>query len=116
MDKLEDDATYNTYMIKQINELIDITERYTKIVEFWFDGSWTKPSYRWPVKEIYETIKKREPQCQIGINWSIGQDINPNDPNAPKESINIKPEEQKTGDPIRYFPSDFRLGDPLFTS
>ena len=113
VDKLEDDATYNTYMIKQINELIDITERYTKIVEFWFDGSWTKPSYRWPVKEIYETIKKREPQCQIGINWSIGQDINPNDPNAPKESINIKPEEQKTGDPIRYFPSDFRLGDPL---
>lgn len=108
-----DDAAYNQYMLNQLNELMDITEKYTKIVEFWFDGSWEKPSYRWPVKEIYETIKKREPQCQIGINWSIGQDANPNDPNAPEKSINIKPEEQKDGDPIRYFPSDFRLGDPL---
>lgn len=108
-----DDASYNEYILNQLNELIDITEKHTKIVEFWFDGSWKKPSYRWPVKEIYETIKKREPQCQVGINWSIGQDVNPNDPNAPKKSFNIKPEEQKDGDPIRYFPSDFRLGDPL---
>lgn len=106
------DAAYNQYMLNQLNELMDITEKYTKIVEFWFDGSWEKPSYRWPLKEIYETIKKREPQCQIGINWSIGQDPNPNDPKAPLEAINIKPEQQKEGDLIRYFPSDFRLGDP----
>ena len=106
------DAAYNEYMIKQLNELMDITGKYTRIVEFWFDGSWQKPSYRWPVKEIYETIKKREPQCQVGINWSIGQDINPNDPNAPEKSINIRPAQQKENDPIRYFPSDFRLGDP----
>lgn len=109
----EDDAAYNQYMIHQLNELMDITEKYTKVVEFWFDGGWEKPSYRWPVKDIYETIKKREPQCQIGINWSIGQDLNPNDPDAPKKSIIIKPEQQREGDPIRYFPSDFRLGDPL---
>lgn len=110
---VEDDQSYNEYMIAQLNELMDITEKYTDIVEFWFDGSWVKPSYRWPVQEIYNTIKSREPQCQVGINWSIGQDANPNDPDAPKESINIKPEQQKEGDPIRYFPSDFRLGDPL---
>lgn len=112
-DNPADDAAYNQYMLKQLNELMDITEKYTKIVEFWFDGSWKKPSYRWPVKEIYETIKSREPQCQVGINWSIGQDVNPNDPNAPAKSYKIIPEKQKEGDPIRYFPSDFRLGDPL---
>lgn len=109
----ESDEAYNRYMLAQLDELMDITSEYTRIVEFWFDGSWAKPSYRWPVREIYETIKKREPQCQIGINWSIGQDANPNDPDAPKESVNIKPDKQKEGDPIRYFPSDFRLGDPM---
>lgn len=110
---MESDNGYNDYMLKQLNELMDITEKYTKIVEFWFDGSWVKPSYRWPIKEIYQTIKSREPQCQIGINWTIGKDANPNDPDAPAKSYKINPEDQKEGDPIRYFPSDFRLGDPL---
>lgn len=113
VENIESDSAYNDYMLKQLNELIDITEKYTDIVEFWFDGSWAKPSYRWPVQEIYQTIKSREPQCQIGINWTIGQDANPNDPNAPAKSYKIIPENQKEGDPIRYFPSDFRLGDPL---
>lgn len=82
-------------------------------MEFWFDGSWVKPGYRWPVEGIYRTIKSREPQCQIGINWTIGEDADPHNPNAPEKSYKIIPEEQKEGDPIRYFPSDFRLGDPL---
>lgn len=110
---VESDRKYNTYMLKQLDELMDITEKYTKIVEFWFDGSWVKPGYRWPVEGIYRTIKSREPQCQIGINWTIGEDADPHNPNAPEKSYKIIPEEQKEGDPIRYFPSDFRLGDPL---
>ena len=63
-----------------------------------------QPHDRWPVQEIYQTIKSREPQCQIGINWTIGEDANPNDPNAPEKSYKIIPEKQKEGDPIRYFP------------
>lgn len=39
---VESDRKYNTYMLKQLDELMDITEKYTKIVEFWFDGSWVK--------------------------------------------------------------------------
>ena len=35
------DLAYNTYMINQLNELMDITESFTPIVEFWFDGGWT---------------------------------------------------------------------------
>lgn len=110
---IEADKKYNSYMLAQLNELMDITSQYTHIVEFWFDGSWEKPSYRWPIQDIYSTIKHREPQCQIGINWSIGEDSNPNNPAAPAKSYRIDPEKQKEGDPIRYFPSDFRLGDPL---
>lgn len=106
------DRTYNTYMINQLNELIDITEKYTDIVEFWFDGSWEKPSYRWPLEEIYATIKSREPQCQVGINWTIGKEDQPGDTPAETASHQIYPEKQREGDPIRYFPSDFRLGDP----
>lgn len=98
------DAAYNTYMIRQLNELMDITKKYTPLVEFWFDGSWEKPNNRWPVSDIYQAIKSREPECQIGINWSIGMPDNPDK--------TVYPKDQKEGFPIRYFPSDFRLGDP----
>lgn len=99
------DAAYNTYMINQLEELITITEKHTPIVEFWFDGGWVKQNYRWPVMDIYQTIKKRQPDCQIGINWSIGSPEN-----ADKHPV--LPQDQQEGYPIRYFPSDFRLGDP----
>ncbi|MCW3788228.1 alpha-L-fucosidase [Plebeiibacterium sediminum] len=100
------DKTYNKYMINQINELIDITEKYTDVVEFWFDGGWAKANNRWPLEEIYTTIKSRKPNCQIGINWSIGLPDNP-------DFHVVYPNDQKEGYPIRYFPSDFRLGDPM---
>ena len=98
------DMAYNEYMIKQLKELIKIVKKYTHIVEFWFDGSWVKQSYRWPITDIYQTIKSKEPECQIGINNTIGlpEDI----------SKAVLPKDQKAGYPIRYFPSDFRLFDP----
>jgi alpha-L-fucosidase len=100
------DRAYNTYMINQINELITITQRCkTKVVEFWFDGAWEKQNTRWPTEEIYKTIKLKETQCQVGINWSIGAPGN-------ADQHLVLPTQQKEGYPIRYFPSDFRLGDP----
>lgn len=99
------DKAYNGYMLNQLIELIEIVQKHTKIVEFWFDGGWEKPNYRWPVADIYKTIKARAPQCQIGINWSIGLPDNP-------DKHPVLPQDQKEGYPIRYFPSDFRLGDP----
>ena len=106
------DEAYNEYMIRQLNELMDITGKYTRIVEFWFDGSWAKKSYRWPLAEIYRTIKQREPQCQVGINWSIGEPDRPDQTGWEWNDQQIYPDNQKEGDPIRYFPGDFRLGDP----
>ncbi len=99
------DAAYNEYMIAQLKELLDITGKYTHVVEFWFDGGWVKPNYRWPVMDIYQTVKSAEPDCQVGINWSIGLPSNP-------DGHGVVPEKQQAGYPIRYFPSDFRLGDP----
>lgn len=100
------DEAYNEYMLKQLEELLKITRKYTHIVEFWFDGGWLKQNYRWPVLDIYQLIKSKEPECQIGINWAIGWPDNVDrDPTA-------LPKDYKEGFPIRYFPSDFRLGDP----
>ena len=99
------DAVYNTYIIYQLKELISMVRKHTHIVEFWFDGGWVKQNYRWPIMEIYQTIKSKEPNCQIGINWSIGSPEN-------VDAHLVLPKDQKEGYPIRYFPSDFRLGDP----
>lgn len=99
------DAAYNKYMLNQLEELISIVRKHTHIVEFWFDGGWVKQNYRWPIIDIYQTIKSKEPECQVGINWSIGSPEN-------VDTHLVLPENQRIGYPIRYFPSDFRLGDP----
>jgi alpha-L-fucosidase len=101
------DRDYNKYILGQIKELITIVNKYTPPVELWLDAGWEKERYRWPIKEIYETVKAMAPQCQVGVNWSIGRPDNP-DP----DSAFVLPTMQKEGYPIRYFPSDFRMGDP----
>jgi alpha-L-fucosidase len=101
------DRDYNHYMIGQIRELITIVKKYTPPVELWLDAGWEKERYRWPIAEIYETVKTMAPQCQVGVNWSIGRPDNP-DP----DSAFLLPTMQREGYPIRYFPSDFRMGDP----
>ena len=62
------DSTYNSYMMKQIDELLEISQKHTNVVEFWFDGGWLKENNRWPIEELYKTIKSKESECQIGIN------------------------------------------------
>ena len=71
------DKAYNQYMIGQIKELIGIINKHTKVVELWLDAGWEKKRSRWPIPEIYETVKNMAPQCQVGVNWSIGTPENP---------------------------------------
>jgi alpha-L-fucosidase len=101
------DSGYNKYMLAQIEELISIIAKYAKPVELWLDAGWEKERSRWPIAEIYQLVKSMAPQCQVGVNWSIGLPGNP-DP----DSSFVLPTMQKEGYPIRYFPSDFRMGDP----
>jgi alpha-L-fucosidase len=98
-----DDAAYNQYLLRQLAELLG--GDYGPICELWLDGGWDKASGRWPNAEIYDLAKRLQPDCMVSTNWSIGS------PAAPDSSV--PPENQREGDPIRYFPNDFRLGDPL---
>jgi alpha-L-fucosidase len=96
------DKAYNRYMLQQLEELLT---QYGPVCELWLDGGWTKANDRWDIPAIYALAKRCQPACQVGVNWSIGL---PDNPDAPT----ITPDKQKEGYPIRYFPADFRLGDP----
>jgi alpha-L-fucosidase len=96
------DAAYNRYMLQQLEELMT---QYGPVCELWLDGGWEKANYRWDIPGVYAIVKRCQPACQVGVNWTIGLPGNP-------DSHEITPDKQKEGYPIRYFPSDFRLGDP----
>ena len=54
---------------------------------------------------LYDMVKNINPSCQIGINHTIGR-------NTLEPEERYMPERCIEGDPIRMFPSDFRLWDP----
>lgn len=97
---------YVQFMGKQLAELLD--GRYGEIVELWFDGSWDKPCRDWQLDYLYDLIKRLQPKCQIGVNHTIGEYSE--EKGWPDERY--LPRNYQQDDPIRMFPSDFRLWDP----
>ena len=97
---------YIPYMLNQLTELLD--GRYGEIVELWFDGSWDKSVVDWRFDLIYDMVKRLQPKCQIGINHTVGEYVN--EAGFPDERW--RPENYQQNDPLRMFPSDFRLWDP----
>ena len=93
---------YLPYMRTQIYELLT---HYGDICELWLDGSWDKPGNAWEFDILYDMVKNINPSCQIGINHTIGR-------NTLEPEERYMPERCTEGDPIRMFPSDFRLWDP----
>ena len=97
-----DDDAYNHYMLRQLSELLG---NHGPVCELWLDGGWDKANSRWPSAEIYDLVRRLQPDCQVSTNWTIGM------PGNPDQAL-VFPEIQQEGYPLRYFPSDFRLGDP----
>ena len=58
--------------------------------------------------ELYDLVKRLQPSCQIGVNHTVGVDREMAE--FPEERY--LPQNVVRGDPLRMFPSDFRLWDP----
>lgn len=101
-----DDEQYVQYMEKQLTELMD--GRYGEVVELWFDGAWDKPCRAWQLDRIYNLVKQMQPMCQIGVNHTVGKYSEKK--GFPKKRF--EPKNYRDRDPLRMFPSDFRLWDP----
>lgn len=105
-----DHEKYVEYMCNQLTELLG--GKYGEIVELWFDGGWDKKkSKNWNVPKLYDLVHRLQPKCAMAVNTTIGKDTL-RGWNLPK----FQPAKCKENMPIRYFPSDFRLWDPHFTS
>lgn len=98
--------SYLPYMLGHLTELMD--GRYGEIVELWLDGQWDKTRKQWKLDRIYDAVKRMQPGCQIGVNGTVGVD----DDRAVFPDEYYLPAKCREGDPLRMFPSDFRLWDP----
>ncbi len=102
----KNDEAYVRYMEKHLTELLG--GKYGEIVELWLDGGWDKACRRWQLDRLYSLVKTLQPKCQIGVNLTIGK-FNGQKGIPGKRYL---PQNYRYGDPIRMFPSDFRLWDP----
>ena len=93
---------YVDFMKGQLTELLT---RYGPICELWFDGGWAKKDSAWHIPEVYQHIKKLQPNCLVTVNHTIRN---------PTENKTRLPTNMQQGDTIRYFPVDFRTKDPNF--
>ena len=93
-------------MEKHLTELLD--GRYGEVVELWFDGAWDKPCRAWQLDRLYNHVKQMQPMCQIGVNHTVGKYSEKK--GGPQKRY--EPRNYRDRDPLRMFPSDFRLWDP----
>ena len=94
-----DPLKYKAFMKRQLAELMT---HYGPVCELWLDGSWTSPPADWHLDEVYDTVKRLQPDCQVTSNWTIGD----------TQGKQVTPDKLRRGMDIKYFPSDFRISDP----
>lgn len=94
-----DDLVYLEHMKNQLGELLG--GEYGELCEIWLDGAWDKSADRWYLPELYDHIKTLQPNCQVGVNQTIG---------APNGAV-TDPSNYKKYENIKYFPTDFKTWD-----
>jgi len=93
---------YTQYMKNQLTELLT---NYGPVCEIWFDGAWVRDAEFWNQPEVYDHIKRLQPDCQVSLNHTVAK---------PKNSKpSAKPEVEKVNHSFNYFPCDFRIFDPF---
>lgn len=105
--KDKDPKVYVKYMLKQLTELFS---NYGTISELWLDGGWERQPADWGLDEVYKLVKKFNPSCAVGVNATISY--------AEGKDSQVLPGDMTQDDKyfFRYFPSDFRLWDPMIVT
>jgi len=95
---------YVDYMLHQLTELFS---NYGTICELWLDGGWDRKQGDWGIDQIYKLVKKFNPACAVSVNHTIVYKEGERDFTPPSEMTT----DNKYF--FQYFPSDFRLWDPM---
>jgi alpha-L-fucosidase len=101
--KDKDPQKYVEFMKNQLTELLT---NYGPICELWLDGGWARKQNEWGIDQVYDLVKKFQPNCSVSVNHTIVKVEGKRD-FTPPDSMTV---DNKYF--FQYFPSDFRLWDP----
>ncbi|WP_293310024.1 alpha-L-fucosidase [Pedobacter sp. UBA5917] len=102
--KDKDPQKYTNYMLNQLTELFT---NYGNICELWLDGGWDRKPQDWGIDQVYKLVKKFNPACAVSVNHTIESTVGKRNFTLPSNMT----EDNKYF--FQYFPSDFRLWDPM---
>jgi alpha-L-fucosidase len=100
------DADKQKYVNYMLNQLTELFTNYGTICELWLDGGWDRKPDEWGVEQVYQLVKKFNPNCAVSVNHTIVNEEGKRQATVP----GVMTEDNKYY--FQYFPADFRLWDP----